>query len=119
MPREIYFARLQVKSRSLSITSQDPSHAPQVFDGTLFTQLRTLGAGMLKFPLGVAVDGSGRVYVCDYDSSFKAVVVLDGASGARLATVSIPGEPRGVALTRRGAIVVSHYDPNGIAILGP
>ena len=88
-----------------------------MFDGLGFTQLRTLGAGMLKDPLGVAVDGGGRVYVCDPDPSVKAVVVLDGASGARLATIAIPGQPNGVALTRRGAIVVTHESPNGIVVV--
>ena len=94
-----------------------PHTGGQVFDGLGFTQLRTLGAGMLKYPFGVAVDGGGRVYVCDYDGSVKAVVVLDGASGARLATIAVPGQPIGVALTHRGAIVVTHDTPNGIVVV--
>ena len=94
-----------------------PHTGGQVFDGLGFTQLRTLGAGMLKYPFGVAVDGGGRVYVCDYDGSVKAVVVLDGASGARLATIAVPGQPIGVALTHRGAIVVTHQSPNGIVVV--
>ena len=88
-----------------------------MFDGLGFTQLRTLGAGMLMVPLGVAVDGGGRVYVCDHDPSVNAVVVLDGASGARLATIAVPGLPVGVALTHRGAIVVTHDSPNGIVVV--
>ena len=93
------------------------SHSGQVFDGRSFAQLRTLGAGMLKVPLGVCVDGGERVYVCDTDSDVKAVVVLDGASGARLATIAIPGEPRGVTVTRSGAIVVTHNSPNGMVAI--
>ena len=88
-------------------------------EGRGFTPLRTLGAGLLKRPVGVGVDGSARVYVCDLDSSAKAVVVLDGASGSLLATINIPGDPRGVTLTRRGAIVVTHDSPNGIVVVGP
>lgn len=92
---------------------------PQVFDceGRGFTPLRTLGAGLLKIPCGVCVDGSARVYVCDNYS--KAVVVLDGASGSLLATINIPGFPMGVTLTRRGAIVVTHAYPDGIVVVGP
>ena len=90
----------------------------QVFDGTSFTQLRTLGAGLLRDPYGVCVDGGARVYVCDY-SSIKAVVVLDGASGARLATIAVPGRPLGVRVTRTGAIVVTHIDPYGVVVIGP
>ena len=91
----------------------------QVFDGTSFTQLRTLGAGLLQTPLGVCVDGGARVYVCDCSSSVKAVVVLDGASGARLATIAVPGEPLGVRVTRTGAIVITHDNPNGVVVIGP
>ena len=89
----------------------------QVFDGTSFTQLRTLGAGLLQDPWGVCVDGGARVYVCDNRS--KAVVVLDGASGARLATIAVPGMPRGVRVTRTGAIVITHDNPNGAVVIGP
>ena len=94
---------------------------PQVFDceGRGFTPLRTLGAGLLKMPYGVCVDGSARVYVCNNDGSVKAVVVLDGASGSLLATINVPGRPRGVTLTHRGAIVVTHVGPNGMVIVGP
>ena len=87
-----------------------------MFDGKTFNQLRTLGAGMLQFPVGVCVDGSARVYVCDRLG--KAVVVLEGMSGARVATIQVPGYPNGVTLTRRGAIVVTHDTPNGIVVVG-
>ena len=104
-----------ISFHSLSPLTTDTTR--QVFDGTTFTQLRTLGAGMLKNPRGVCVDGSGRVYVCDNNSSVKAVVVLDGASGARLATIAIPGRPRGVTVTRSGAIVVTHESPKGMVAI--
>ena len=90
-----------------------------MFDGTSFTQLRTLGAGLLQRPFGVCVDGGARVYVCDYSSSVKAVVVLDGASGARLATIAVPGRPLGVRVARTGAIVVTHVDPDGAVVISP
>ena len=104
-----------ISFHSLSPLTTDTTR--QVFDGTTFMQLRTLGAGMLMYPYGVCVDGSGRVYVCDYDSSVKAVVVLDGASGARLATIAIPGQPRGVTVTHSGAIVITHVEPNGMVAI--
>ena len=88
-----------------------------MFDGRSFAQLRTLGAGMLKVPIGVCVDGSERVYVCDHDRSVRAVVVLNGASGARLATIAIPGHPRGVIATRSGAIVVTHSASKGMVAI--
>ena len=88
-----------------------------MFDGRSFAQLRTLGAGTLKIPVGVCVDSGEQVYVCDPDSSVKAVVVLDGASGARLATIAIPGRPRGVTVTRSGAIVVTHFEPRGMVAI--
>ena len=88
-----------------------------MFDGRSFAQLRTLGAGMLKEPYGVCVDGGERVYVCDNSSSVKAVVVLDGASGARLATIAIPGCPNGVTVTRSGAIVVTHSASKGMVAI--
>ena len=102
-----------ISFHSLSPLTTDTTR--QVFDGTTFTQLRTLGAGMVKYPVGVCVDGSGRVYVCDNISS--VVVVLDGASGARLATIAVPGEPRGVTVTRSSAIVVTHYTPKGMVVV--
>jgi YVTN family beta-propeller protein len=67
--------------------------------------LRSLGHEQLRDPYGVCVDGRGRVYVADYDAS--AVVVLDGASGAVLATIAVKGKAWGVAVTRRGQIVAS------------
>ena len=88
-----------------------------MFDGRSFAQLRTLGAGMLKDPFGVCVDGGERVYVCDRDDSVKAVVVLDGASGARLATIAVPGQPNGVTLTRSSTIVVTHDNPSGMVAI--
>jgi DNA-binding beta-propeller fold protein YncE len=74
-----------------------------VFDGQ-GRPLRSLGHGRLQYPCGVCVDSRGRVYVADYHA--HAVVVLDGASGAVLATIAVEGA-LGVALTRRGQIVVS------------
>ena len=107
-----------ISFHSLSPLTTDTTR--QVFDGTTFMQLRTLGAGMLKDQRGVCVDGSGRVYVCDNNSStgsVQAVVVLDGASGARLATIAVPGQPLGVTVTRSSAIVVTHAGPNGMVVV--
>jgi YVTN family beta-propeller protein len=75
-----------------------------VFDGQ-GRALRSLGQGWLQYPLGVCVDGRGRVYVAD--SHARAVVVLDWASGAVLATIAVGGGARGLAVTRRGQIVAS------------
>jgi hypothetical protein len=75
-----------------------------VFDGQ-GRPLRSLGQGRLQNPFGVCVDGRGRVYVADYNAG--AVVVLDGASGAVLATIAVDHIVYGVAVTRRGQIVVS------------
>ena len=79
------------------------------------TQLRTIGKGMLSEPMGVCVDGSGRVYVASFRT--QSVVVMDG-TGKQLATIAVPGSPRGVAVTRRGEIVVSHDDPKGLTVVG-
>ena len=79
------------------------------------TQLRTIGEGMLKYPVGVCVDDSGRVYVAIYYN--KSVVVMDGM-GKELATIAVPGFPHGVAVTRRGEIVVSHFSPKGLMVVG-
>jgi hypothetical protein len=67
--------------------------------------LRSLGQGRLQNPHGVSVDGRGRVYVADYNS--YAVVVLNGASGAVLATLNVKGNALGVAVTNGGQIVAS------------
>jgi DNA-binding beta-propeller fold protein YncE len=78
-----------------------------VFDGQ-GRPLRSLGQGRLRDPYGVCVDGRGRVYVADGISC--AVVALDEASGAVLATIAVKSAAQGVAVTRRGQIVASvHY----------
>jgi DNA-binding beta-propeller fold protein YncE len=86
-----------------------------VFDGQ-GRPLRSLGQGRLQWPYGVCVDGRGRVYVADY--SARAVVVLDGASGAVLATIAVDGYVQGVAVTRRGQIVVSVDRGRSLFVIG-
>jgi DNA-binding beta-propeller fold protein YncE len=78
--------------------------------------LRSLGQGRLQWPYGVCVDGRGRVHVADY--SARAVVVLDGASGAVLATIAVDGYVQGVAVTRRGQIVVSVDRGKSLFVIG-
>lgn len=85
-----------------------------VFDGCTLGPLRSLGAGVLKTIFGVCVDSRSQVYVCDADDSVKALVVLDGITGKRVASAAIPGQPRGVTVTRRGTIVVTHVKPTGL-----
>ena len=87
----------------------------QVFHPTNFARVRTLGQAMLKYPEGLCIDAQGRVYVANH--SAKTVVVLDGATGAKLAEIAINGNPRGVAVANNGAILVSHYSPNGLALI--
>ena len=56
----------------------------------------------------------GRLFVAEN----KAIVVLDGVSGAELARVALPGlSYGGVAVTSSGAILASHYFPNGIVVI--
>ncbi len=62
-------------------TVQDPRLMPQ-FDGTL--GMRGQDDGQFNQPAGVAVDGSGALYVAD--SSNNRVQVFDSATGAHVAT---------------------------------
>jgi DNA-binding beta-propeller fold protein YncE len=78
--------------------------------------LRSLGQGRLQYTRGVCVDGLGRVYVAD--GTACAIVVLDGASGAVLATIAVEGNARGVAVTRRGQIVASVYGGKSLFVIG-
>jgi DNA-binding beta-propeller fold protein YncE len=86
-----------------------------VFDGQ-GQRLRSLGHGRLQGPCDVCVDGRGRVYVADYHA--RAIVVLDGASGAVLATIAVKGYARGVAVTRRGQIVASVEGDKSLFVIG-
>jgi DNA-binding beta-propeller fold protein YncE len=86
-----------------------------VFDGQ-GRPLRSLGQGRLQSPCGVCVDGRGRVYVADCNA--RAVVVLDGASGAVLATIPVWGRACGVAVTRRGQIVASVWSGKSLFVIG-
>ncbi len=86
-----------------------------VFDGQ-GRPLRSLGQGPLQSPWGVCVDGRGRVYVADFSAS--AVVVLDGASGAVLATIAVGGGAQGVAVTRRSQIVASVNGGKSLFVIG-
>jgi DNA-binding beta-propeller fold protein YncE len=86
-----------------------------VFDGQ-GRPLRSLGQGRLRDPWGVCVDGRGRVYVADYAA--RAVVVLDEASGAVLATIAVGGKAQGVAVTRRGQIVASVDYGKSLFVIG-
>jgi DNA-binding beta-propeller fold protein YncE len=86
-----------------------------VFDGQ-GRPLRSLGQGRLQHPLGVCVDGRGRVYVADFHAC--AVMVLDGASGAVLATIKVGGKAQGVAVTRRGQIVASIHNGKSLFVIG-
>jgi DNA-binding beta-propeller fold protein YncE len=78
--------------------------------------LRSLGQERLQYPWGVCVDGRGRVCVADFDA--RAVVVLDGASGAVLATIAVDGNSYGVVVTRRGQIVVSVWSGKSLFVIG-
>jgi DNA-binding beta-propeller fold protein YncE len=78
--------------------------------------LRSLGHEQLRDPYGVCVDGRGRVFVADGCAS--AVVVLDGASGAVLATIAVGGRALGVAVTRRGQIVASVSNGKSLFVIG-
>jgi streptogramin lyase len=86
-----------------------------VFDGQ-GRPLRSLGQGRLQSPCGMCVDVRGRVYVAD--NLAHAVVVLDGASGAVLATIAVDGHARGVAVTRRGQIVASVLCGKSLFVIG-
>jgi DNA-binding beta-propeller fold protein YncE len=74
-----------------------------VFEGKILQ--RSLGHERLQCPLGVCMDACGRVYVADHHAC--AVVVLNGASGAMLATHKVKGSAQGVAVTDGGQIVAS------------
>ena len=86
-----------------------------MFDGQ-GRPLRSLGQERLQNPHGVCVDGRGRVYVAD--GSAHAVVVLDGASGAVLATIAVGGYALGVAVTRRGQIIASVHGGKSLFVIG-
>jgi DNA-binding beta-propeller fold protein YncE len=62
------------------------------------------------------VDGLGRVYVADFGA--QAIVVLDGASGAVLATTAVEGFAHGVTVTRRGHIVASVWHGKSLLVIG-
>jgi hypothetical protein len=102
------------------VVADNPREGPElvhVFDGQ-GRPLRSLGQGQLRHPWGVCVDGCGRVYVAD--GGARAVVVLDGASGAVLATIAVKSRAYGVAVTHRGQIVASVecYEGNRLAVIG-
>jgi DNA-binding beta-propeller fold protein YncE len=85
-----------------------------VFDGQ-GRPLRSLCQRRQWSPWGVCVDGRGRVYVADGDAC--AVVVLDGASGAVLATIAVRGSAQGVAVTRHGQIVTSVWKGKSLFVI--
>jgi DNA-binding beta-propeller fold protein YncE len=86
-----------------------------VFDGQ-GRPLRSLGQRRLRSPYGLCVDGLGRVYVADGIAC--AVVALDGASGAVLATIPVVrGSACGVAVTRRGQIVASVLEGKSLFVI--
>jgi DNA-binding beta-propeller fold protein YncE len=86
------------------VVADDSTKQVHVFDGQ-GRPLRSLGQRRLQGPDFVCVDGRGRLYVAD--GSACAVVVLDWASGAVLATIAVRSYVKGVAVTRRGQIVAS------------
>ena len=88
-----------------------------MFDGRTYGELRTLREAKLTKPFSLGVDSMGRVYVCDYERAVNAVVVLDGTHGTLLATIPVTGRPRGVAITRGGAIVISTEKPRGVVVV--
>lgn len=74
----------------------------------------------LRFPNGLAVEGTHRLVVAETDA-FAATEILMLATGFELRTIAQFGPDEyidGVALTTDGAVVISCYQPNRVIALG-
>ena len=92
-----------------------PLTHPQVFDAASLAPRRTIAATSLSSAYGFTVTSDGRLFVVENNS---VLVVLDGASGAELTRMALPGNSHGgVAVTSSGAILVSHFSPNGLVVI--
>jgi sugar lactone lactonase YvrE len=89
------------------------THALQVFDRH-GAQQRTIAAASSETPNGICFDALDRLYVTCI-ASRQVIVYSPGGTQER--AVQVPGMPRGIAVTRRGAIVVSHQDPSGLTLI--
>jgi DNA-binding beta-propeller fold protein YncE len=85
--------------------SDTGSRSVAVFDipGQRFFKLGEEGAGLLRMPMGLDVDGAGNVYVVD--NSARLVQVFDG-NGKHLRTLAGDGQsfqrPSGIAVDAKG-----------------
>jgi DNA-binding beta-propeller fold protein YncE len=73
------------------------------FASKTYSELGTKGMGTLAKPLGMAIDGQGRLYVCD--GAGKRIVVFD-KDGNFVASLAKPGDldkPSSVAVTKDGS----------------
>jgi hypothetical protein len=99
------------------VVSDQESQGGLVYDGALVRVNPTTGAqtmissgGLLNDPVGVAVDGAGRILVADFNSGGGgALIRVDPLTGAQSLATAAPlsGQPRGVAIAPSGMIYVS------------
>jgi DNA-binding beta-propeller fold protein YncE len=87
------------------------------------TQFRGSANGALGYPAGVAVDGSGNVYVVDAGnnrvqvfSSAGTYVAQWGAQGSGNGQINTP---LGIAVASSGNVYVSDHFNNRIEVFGP
>ena len=73
----------------------------------------------LSFPVGIALDGAGNIYVANFSNS-TITVYAAGASGnaTPMATITGPGlnGPFGIALDGAGNIYVTNFSGNSITV---
>jgi sugar lactone lactonase YvrE len=72
----------------------------------------TGSAARFRYPKGVAVDGSGNVYVTDYDNHTIRKITSAGVVTTLAGTAGLQGSADGTGSTAR------FYDPSGVAIDG-
>eukprot|EP00048_Salpingoeca_helianthica_P021449 m.12320 g.12320 ORF g.12320 m.12320 type:complete len:527 (+) comp5993_c0_seq1:36-1616(+) len=104
------------------VVADSETKSIHIFDPQGIAQ-RVIGERLFVGPWGVCVDAMWRVYVADFHA--RKIYVLDGTTGALLSTIVIgaTSQPRGVAVTPRGELVVSFEDgafppKGGLAVIG-
>jgi sugar lactone lactonase YvrE len=84
--------------------------------------VNTLGNGFSE-PDGVAVDGSGNVFVADFaNNAVKEIVAVNGIITASPAINSLGAAfslPNGVAVDASGNVFVADYNDNSVMEIGP
>jgi len=79
----------------------------------------------LAQPVGIAVDGGGKIYVANFsgidDIPSSVTVYTPGSTGdvAPIATILIPGLPANIAVDAKGTVYVANFDPPSITIYSP